>query len=130
SMLQPLVGLYADRRPLPFSLPVGMVSTLFGLLLLSVSHTYLLLLTASALVGLGSATFHPESARVARLASGGRCGLEQSLFHVGGNFGQALGPIGAAAIVLTFGQGSIAWFAVLALVSITSLISVGIWYET
>jgi len=129
SMLQPLVGLYADRRPLPFSLPAGMVSTLFGLLLLSVSHTYLLLLTASALVGLGSATFHPESARVARMASGGRYGLAQSLFQVGGNLGQALGPIGAAAIVLTFGQGSIAWFALLALVSITILIFVGIWYK-
>jgi MFS transporter, FSR family, fosmidomycin resistance protein len=129
SMLQPLVGLYADRRPLPFSLPAGMVSTLIGLLLLSVSHTYGLLLTASALVGLGSATFHPESARVARMASGGRYGLAQSLFQVGGNFGQALGPIGAAAIVLSYGQKSIAWFALMALLSITILSFVGIWYK-
>jgi MFS transporter, FSR family, fosmidomycin resistance protein len=129
SMLQPLVGLYADRKPLPFSLPAGMVSTLFGLLLLSVSHTYGLLLIASALVGLGSATFHPESARVARMASGGRYGLAQSLFQVGGNFGQALGPIGAAAIVLSFGQKSIAWFALMALLSITILSFVGVWYK-
>ena len=129
SMLQPLVGLVADRRPLPFSLPGGMVSTLIGLLLLSVSHTYPMLLTASALVGLGSATFHPESARVARMASGGRYGLAQSLFQVGGNFGQALGPIGAAAIVLSYGQKSIAWFALMALLSITILSWVGIWYK-
>ena len=129
SMLQPLVGLYADRRPLPFSLPAGMISTLIGLLLLSVSHTYPLLLTASAMVGLGSATFHPESARVARMASGGRYGLAQSLFQVGGNLGQALGPVGAAAIVLSFGQKSIAWFALMALLAITILSYVGMWYK-
>ena len=129
SMLQPLVGLYADRRPLPFSLPLGMVSTLIGLLLLSVSHTYAMLLGAAALVGLGSATFHPESARVARMASGGRYGLAQSLFQVGGNFGQALGPVGAAAIVLTFGQKSIAWFALMALLAIAILSYVGLWYK-
>jgi FSR family fosmidomycin resistance protein-like MFS transporter len=110
SLLQPIVGLYSDRRPLPFSLPTGAVFTLLGLLAPSVSHTYALLLGASCLVGLGSAIFHPESARVARMASGGRYGLAQSLFQVGGNFGQALGPLMAAAIVLNFGQGSIAWF--------------------
>lgn len=129
SILQPLIGLYADRRPMPFSLPAGMVATLVGLLLLSVSHTYPMLLTASALVGLGSATFHPESARVARMASGGRYGMAQSLFQVGGNFGQALGPIGAAAIVLSFGQGSIAWFGLMALASIAILSWVGLWYK-
>ncbi|MDE2475429.1 MAG: MFS transporter [Alphaproteobacteria bacterium] len=129
SMLQPLVGLYADRKPLPFSLPAGMVSTLIGLLLLSVAHSYSLLLTASAMVGLGSATFHPESARVARMASGGRYGLAQSLFQVGGNLGQALGPVGAAAIVLSYGQSSIAWFALMALLSITILTYVGLWYK-
>lgn len=129
SLLQPIVGLYSDRRPLPFSLPIGMVFTLVGLLALSVSHTYALLLSASALVGLGSAIFHPESARVARMASGGRYGLAQSLFQVGGNFGQALGPLMAAAIVLNFGQGSIAWFALLALLSLVILYRVGVWYK-
>ena len=129
SMLQPLVGLYADRRPLPFSLPTGMTFTLIGLLALSVSHTYALLLSASALVGLGSAIFHPESARVARMASGGRYGLAQSLFQVGGNFGQALGPLAAAAIVLSFGQRSIAWFALAALLCIGILSYVGTWYK-
>lgn len=129
SMLQPLVGLYSDKRPLPFSLPAGMVFTLVGLLALSVSHTYALLLGASALVGLGSAIFHPESARVARMASGGRYGLAQSLFQVGGNLGQALGPLMAAAIVVNLGQGSIAWFALMALLAIVILYYVGVWYK-
>jgi FSR family fosmidomycin resistance protein-like MFS transporter len=106
-----------------------MVFTLVGLLALSVSHTYALLLGASALVGLGSAIFHPESARVARMASGGRYGLAQSLFQVGGNFGQALGPLMAAAIVLNFGQRSIAWFALMALLAIIILYRVGVWYK-
>ena len=129
SLLQPAVGLYSDKHPMPFSLPVAMMFTLVGLLALSVSHTYVLLLGASCLVGLGSAIFHPESARVARMASGGRYGLAQSLFQVGGNFGQALGPLMAAAIVLNFGQGSIAWFALLALLSIVILYNVGFWYK-
>jgi FSR family fosmidomycin resistance protein-like MFS transporter len=129
SLLQPLVGFYSDRRPIPFSLPTGMVFTLVGLLALSASHTYGLLLAASSLVGLGSAIFHPESARVARMASGGRFGLAQSLFQVGGNFGQALGPLMAAAIVLNFGQGSIAWFALMALLAIIILYQVGVWYK-
>ncbi len=129
SMLQPIVGYYSDKRPIPFSLPTGMVFTLIGLLLLSVSHTYGLLLTAAAMVGLGSAVFHPESARVARMASGGRHGLAQSLFQVGGNFGQALGPLMAATIVLNFGQGSIAWFALMALLCIVILFNVGLWYK-
>ncbi|HYK81171.1 MAG TPA: MFS transporter, partial [Micropepsaceae bacterium] len=129
SLLQPLVGFYSDRRPIPFSLPTGMVFTLVGLLALSASHTYGLLLGASSLVGLGSAIFHPESARVARMASGGRYGLAQSLFQVGGNFGQALGPLMAAAIVLNFGQSSIAWFALMALLAIIILYQVGVWYK-
>jgi FSR family fosmidomycin resistance protein-like MFS transporter len=129
SLLQPLVGFYSDRRPIPFSLPTGMVFTLVGLLALSASHTYGLLLGASSLVGLGSAIFHPESARVARMASGGRYGLAQSLFQVGGNFGQALGPLMAAAIVLNFGQASIAWFALMALLAIVILYQVGVWYK-
>jgi FSR family fosmidomycin resistance protein-like MFS transporter len=129
SLLQPLVGLYSDKRPIPFSLPVAMVSTLFGLLVLSVSKTYAMLLGASLLVGLGSAIFHPESSRVARMASGGRFGLAQSMFQVGGNFGQALGPLAAAAVVLNFGQASIAWFALMALASVIILYNVGVWYK-
>ena len=129
SLLQPLVGLYSDRRPIPFSLPTGMVFTLVGLLLLSVSHTYGLLLIAASMVGLGSAIFHPESARVARMASGGRHGMAQSVFQVGGNFGQAIGPLMAAAIVVRFGQGSIAWFALMAFACIVILWNVGLWYK-
>jgi len=129
SLLQPLVGLYSDKRPIPFSLPTSMSFTLVGLLALSVSHTYLLLVSAAALVGLGSAIFHPESARVARMASGGRFGLAQSMFQVGGNFGQALGPLMAAAVVINYGQGSIAWFAFMALLSIIILYNVGVWYK-
>ncbi len=106
-----------------------MVFTLFGLLVLSTSSTYGMLLMASLLVGLGSAIFHPESARVARMASGGRFGLAQSLFQVGGNFGQALGPLMAAAVVLNFGQASIAWFALMALASVIILYNVGVWYK-
>ena len=129
SLLQPLVGLYSDKRPIPFSLPTGMVFTLVGLLAISVSHTYGLLISAASLVGLGSAIFHPESARVARMASGGRYGLAQSLFQVGGNFGQGLGPLAAAAVVVNFGQASIAWFALMALSAIIILWNVGVWYK-
>ena len=129
SMLQPLVGFFSDKRPMPFSLPVSMAFTMVGLVVLSQSHTYGLLIFAAALVGLGSAIFHPESSRVARMASGGRFGLAQSLFQVGGNLGQALGPLMAAAIVATFGQSSIAWFALMALLSIIVLFNVGRWYK-
>ena len=129
SMLQPLVGYFSDKRPMPFSLPVSMSFTLVGLVVLSQVHTYALLIFAAALVGLGSAIFHPESSRVARMASGGRFGLAQSLFQVGGNLGQALGPLMAAAIVVTYGQGSIAWFALMALLSIIVLFNVGRWYK-
>jgi MFS transporter, FSR family, fosmidomycin resistance protein len=129
SLLQPIVGAYSDKRPIPWSLPAGMVFTLTGLLMLSISHTYALLLAAASMVGLGSAIFHPESARVARMASGGRHGFAQSVFQVGGNFGQALGPLMAASIVLKFGQGSIAWFALMALACIIILWNVGRWYK-
>jgi MFS transporter, FSR family, fosmidomycin resistance protein len=129
SLLQPLVGLYTDKHPVPFSLPTAMVFTLAGLLALSVSHTYVLLVFAAALVGFGSSIFHPESARVARMASGGRHGLAQSLFQLGGNLGQALGPFMATAIVVTFGQASIAWFALMALLAMIILFNVGVWYK-
>ncbi|MSP94614.1 MAG: MFS transporter [Alphaproteobacteria bacterium] len=129
SILQPVVGLISDKRPMPYSLPIAMVANLIGLLLLAVSQVYELLLFAAALLGLGSAIFHPESSRVAHMASGGRHGLAQSLFQVGGNFGQALGPLAAAAIVINFGQASIAWFAVIALAAIIILWNVGTWYK-
>jgi FSR family fosmidomycin resistance protein-like MFS transporter len=128
SLLQPAVGIFTDRKPLPYSLPVGMSSTLLGLLVLGFAQSYGLLLLGSALVGIGSAIFHPESSRVARLASGGRHGLAQALFQVGGNTGSAIGPLLAAFIVLPRGQGSVSWFALGALVGIIILWRVGAWY--
>ena len=129
SLLQPFVGHYADRRPKPYSLPIGMGCTLIGLLLLSMSSNFPMLLVASALVGVGSSVFHPESSRVARMASGGRHGLAQSLFQVGGNTGSAIGPLLAAFIVLPRGQYSISWFSLAALAGIILLINVGHWYK-
>lgn len=128
SLLQPCVGLIADRRPMPYSLPVGMCFTLAGLLLLSVAPSYGFLLLAAALIGTGSSVFHPESSRVARMASGGRYGLAQSVFQVGGNTGAALGPLLAAAIVIPHGQGSVAWFSLAALTGMLVLTGVGRWY--
>ena len=130
SLLQPPVGLYADRRPLPFSLPAGMVFTLIGLLLLAVAHTYWLILSSAAIIGVGSSVFHPESSRVARMAAGGRHGLAQSLFQVGGAIGGALGPLAAAVIVMAWGQASVAWYSLIALLAIFVLWNVGIWYKT
>ena len=128
SVLQPVVGIYTDRRPLPFSLAFGMGSSLVGLLLLSVAWAHGLLLLAAGLVGFGSAVFHPEATRVARLASGGRYGLAQSVFQVGGNAGTALGPLLAAFVVVPHGQGSVAWFSLVALAGICVLALVGQWY--
>jgi len=128
SILQPVVGLYTDRRATPYSLVVGMTFSLAGLLLLSVAWRYGLLLLASGLVGVGSAVFHPESSRVARMASGGRHGLAQSVFQVGGNVGTALGPLLAAFLVLPRGQRSIAWASSIALLGIAVLWKVGGWY--
>lgn len=128
SLLQPAIGMYADKRPLPYSLAAGMASTLCGLIVLGFAHDYWLLLLGAALVGLGSAVFHPESSRVARLASGGRHGFAQSLFQVGGNFGSAAGPLLAAFIVLPRGQESVAWFGVIAVLGIYILWRVGNWY--
>jgi len=129
SLLQPLVGTYTDRRPHPYSLPVGMTSTLVGLVLLALAPSFGMLLAAAALVGMGSAVFHPESSRVARLASGGQHGLAQSVFQVGGNTGSAAGPLLAAFIVLPRGQHSIAWFSLAALIGIVVLTRVGGWYK-
>ncbi len=129
SLLQPVVGLYADRKPTPYSLAAGMGFTLVGLLLLSTAPGFAAILIAVALVGVGSSIFHPESSRVARMASGGQHGLAQSLFQVGGNAGSALGPLLAAFIVLPAGQRSIAWFSIAAAIAILVLMRVGAWYK-
>ncbi|ACQ93087.1 major facilitator superfamily MFS_1 [Tolumonas auensis DSM 9187] len=129
SILQPMVGFYTDKHPKPYSLVVGMGSTCVGLLLLSQAHTFPLLLIAAAMVGLGSSIFHPESSRVARMASGGRHGLAQSIFQVGGNAGTATGPLLAAVIIFPFGQGSLAWFSLAALLAMFILWKVGNWYR-
>ena len=129
SLLQPVVGTITDRRPLPYSLPVGMCFTLSGLVLLSVAPSYPLLLVSVALIGCGSSVFHPESSRVARMASGGRYGLAQSLFQIGGNTGQALGPVLAAALILKLGRSHANWFGLAALLSIVILLQVSRWYQ-
>ncbi|HEY0199899.1 MAG TPA: MFS transporter [Rhodanobacter sp.] len=130
SLLQPLVGMVTDRRPMPYSLPVGMGFTLCGLLLLAVAPNFPVLLIAAALVGTGSSVFHPESSRVARMASGGQHGLAQSLFQVGGNTGASLGPLLAAWIIVPpHGRGNVAWFSLAALLAIVILLQVGRWYR-
>jgi FSR family fosmidomycin resistance protein-like MFS transporter len=128
SLFQPVVGLVTDRHPLPYSLSAGMASTLLGLLLMAHAGSYPVILFAAALIGLGSAVFHPEASRVARMAAGGRYGLAQSLFQVGGNVGSASGPLLAAFIVVPAGQRSIVWFSALALVGMMVLFQVGRWY--
>ncbi|ATC62537.1 MFS transporter [Nibricoccus aquaticus] len=129
SLLQPVVGVYTDKRPLPYSLPIGMSITLIGLVLLSLAGSFSMLLIASALVGLGSAIFHPEASRLARMASGGRHGFAQSLFQVGGNLGTSLGPLAAAFVVMPRGQIHMLWFTALALLGIVLLHRVGSWYQ-
>jgi FSR family fosmidomycin resistance protein-like MFS transporter len=129
SLLQPMVGLYTDHHPKPYSLAFGMGCTLVGLLVLGTAPNYGMLLFAAALVGTGSSIFHPESSRVARMASGGRHGLAQSIFQVGGNMGTSMGPLMAAWIVIPYGQGSVAWFSLAALLAIAVLWKVGGWYR-
>lgn len=129
SLLQPFIGHYTDRRPLPFMLPMAMVFSLCGLLLLSRVSSYPGLLVAAMLVGVGSSVFHPESSRVARLASGGRHGLAQSIFQVGGNAGSAVGPLLAALIIVPRGQMSIGWFAVAAVIAMPLLWQASAWYD-
>lgn len=128
SLLQPLVGIVTDKWPMPYSLPVGMASTFFGLIVLGNADSFEFLVLGACMIGFGSAVFHPESSRIARLASGGRHGLAQSLFQVGGNAGQAIGPLLAAFIVLPFGQGSVAWIAVIAFAGMAILTWVGRWF--
>lgn len=129
SLLQPAIGHVTDKKAQPFSLAIGMGFTFFGLLLLSAAHHYMMILVAATLVGLGSAVFHPESSRIARLASGGRHGFAQSVFQLGGNFGTSMGPVLAAAIVVPFGQPSIAWFSSIAFLAIVILWQIGRWYK-
>jgi FSR family fosmidomycin resistance protein-like MFS transporter len=128
SLLQPLVGLFTDRRPQPYSLPFGMLSTLVGVLLLAFAPNFEAVLLAAAFVGIGSSIFHPESSRVARLASGGQHGFAQSVFQVGGNTGTAIGPLLAAAVIVPFGQRSVAWFGLAVVLGICLLVQVSRWY--
>jgi FSR family fosmidomycin resistance protein-like MFS transporter len=130
SLLQPIIGSYTDRSPRPYSLAAGMAFTLVGLLLLALATSYGLLLLAAALIGTGSSVFHPESSRVARMASGGQHGLAQSVFQVGGNVGSAVGPLLAAFIVLPHGQSSVAWFSFTAMLGMFVLFNVGHWYKS
>jgi FSR family fosmidomycin resistance protein-like MFS transporter len=129
SLLQPIVGLYADRRPMPFSLASGTLFTFAGLMLLAEARSYGAVVAGACILGVGSSIFHPESSRVARMASGGRPGLAQSLFQVGGNVGSALGPVGAAIVVLRWGKQGLGAFSLLALVSTAILSCVGLWYK-
>ena len=129
SLLQPFVGYYTDLNPKPNSLAVGMGFTLIGLILLSLSSTYPMILVSVGLVGVGSAIFHPEASRLAYMASGGKRGFAQSLFQVGGNAGSAIGPLLAASIVVPYGQSKIVWFSLIALVAIIVLFNLGIWYR-
>jgi len=130
SLLQPFVGAYTDKKPMPMSLAIGMGFTFLGLLLLSVAHSFAVLLVSVALVGIGSSVFHPESSRVAYMASGGRKGLAQSIFQVGGNAGSALGPLLAALIVMPFGMSSVSWLSLAAVLGMTLLWRVGKWYQS
>jgi len=129
SLLQPFIGHYTDRRPMPYSLPIGMTVTLAGLIMVAVAPSFAMLLIAASLIGVGSAVFHPESSRVARMASGGQHGMAQSYFQVGGNTGSAIGPLLAAFIVLPRGQRGVGWFSVAALMGIVVLLWVSGWYK-
>ena len=129
SLLQPMVGYFSDKYPRPYGLVVGMCFTLTGLLLLSVAESFPLVLFSVAFVGVGSSVLHPESSKVARLASGGAKGMAQSIFQIGGNVGRAIGPVAVALIVIPHGQGSIRWFALLAVVAIWLLAKIGSWYK-
>jgi len=130
SLLQPVVGMYTDRRPKPYSLAGGMAVTLLGLLLFSQAHELWTLMASAAMIGAGSSIFHPEASRMAHMAAGGRLGFAQSLFQVGGNFGTSLGPLLAAWVVYQHGQSHIAWFALLAVAGIVVLSRVGAWYHS
>ncbi|MFA5490021.1 MAG: MFS transporter [Candidimonas sp.] len=127
SLLQPWIGLYTDKHPKPYLLPAGMMMTLIGIAMLSLAGSYVMLIVAACVVGIGSATFHPEASRVARMASGGRFGTAQSAFQVGGNAGSAIGPLLAAAIVVPYGQSAIAWFMLVAALAVWVLLKITAW---
>lgn len=129
SVLQPLVGIYTDKKPLPMSLVVGMACSLTGLLVLAQAHAFWVVLMAAAIIGIGSSIFHPEASRVARAASGGAYGFAQSVFQVGGNAGQAVGPLVAALFILPYGQGAIGWVSIVAVIGAIVLFNVGRWYQ-
>ena len=129
SLLQPFVGFYTDKKPQPFSLATGMSFTLAGLILLSFAQSFQWLLVSVAMIGIGSSVFHPEASKVAYMASGGRRGLAQSIFQVGGNAGSSMGPLLAALVVVRYGQSNIAWFSILALTAIVVLLRIGKWYQ-
>ena len=129
SILQPFVGLYTDRKPQPYSLAIGMGFTLVGLIVLSQAPSFHVLILSVAMVGVGSSIFHPEASRMAHMASGGRRGMAQSIFQLGGNFGSSIGPLLAALIIVPYGQSNIIWFSALALLAIILLINIGGWYK-
>lgn len=129
SILQPFTGFYADRHPRPYALAIGMCFTLAGLLSLAFAGTFTLIILSVSLIGLGSSVFHPEASRVAQMASGGKKSLAQSIFQVGGNGGNALGPILAALVVQPFGQRSIGWFSIVAVIAILTMLHIGSWYK-
>jgi MFS transporter, FSR family, fosmidomycin resistance protein len=128
SLLQPFVGFYTDKKPQPFSLATGMAVSLMGLVVLSIAHHYYIVLIAVTLIGIGSSVFHPEASKVAYMASGGKRGLAQSIFQVGGNAGSAIGPLLAALIIVPYGQQNVLWFSLLALLAIIVLYMIGKWY--
>ena len=128
SVLQPVIGFYTDKRPIPFSLPFAPALTLVGLVILGLAGSYAMVLLGATLIGIGSSVFHPEASRIARLSSGGRFGFAQSLFQLGGNFGTSIGPLLAAFIVIPHGQASVAWFAAMALISVAVLSYAAKWY--
>jgi len=130
SLLQPVVGTFTDKKPLPYSLPIGMCFTLFGLVLLSFSSSFAMVLFSVGLIGIGSSVFHPEASRLAHMASGGRHGMAQSLFQVGGNAGSAIGPLMAALIIMPLGQRHVIWFSAAALLAIVILFKIGGWYKS
>ncbi len=130
SILQPIVGHYTDKKPQPYALAIGMCFTLLGLVSLSLASSFEMILVSVALIGIGSAIFHPEASRIARMASGGRHGMAQSLFQVGGNAGSSLGPLLAALILLPYGRFQVIWFSLVALLAIIILSKVGAWYKS
>jgi len=129
SILQPFVGMYTDKNSKPYSLIIGMCFTMFGLFLVSIATSFIFLLMSVSLIGIGSSIFHPESSRVAHLASGGKKGLAQSIFQLGGNAGSAIGPLLAAFIIIPHGQSYVAWFCIIALVGIFALYKIAVWYS-